>query len=77
MKPTSPTRTYVHASAIHLLTSPSAAFRTSHNSPLQCLAREIPNICIPILFQCPEHRDDLGLDQLLTLFPALRGVVEE
>jgi hypothetical protein len=56
---------------------PSTAFHTSHNSPLQRLAREIPNVCIPILFQCPEHRGDLGLDQLLTLFPALGGVVEE
>lgn len=55
----------------------SPAHPASHNSPLQRLARKVPDVCIPILFQCPEHRNNLGLDKLLALFSALAVVIEK
>ena len=76
-KLTSPARTHVHASVVHPLTSSYTAFPASHNSPLQRLAREVPDVCISILLQCPEHRNNLGLDQLLALFPTLAAIIEE
>ena len=67
-KPSSNTRPCFSCSPVH---------PASHNSPLQCLACEVPDVCIPILLQCPKHRDNCGLDQLLAVVPALAAIIEE